>query len=141
MSSESELIPITFNKIMQSRAYTVFILGTEKKRFAIFTDPSVGQNIQLYLTEEKKPRPFTHDLINFIFKGFEIKPLQVVINGIEDTTYFARLYLEQRIDEQKTIVLEIDGRPSDCITVALMHNLPVFCRREILEKAVPVEED
>ena len=136
----SELIPITFNKIMQSRAYTVFILGTEKKRFAIFTDPSVGQNIQLYLTEEKKPRPFTHDLIHSIFKGFEINPLQVVINGIEDTTYFARLYLEQRIDEQTVVVLEIDGRPSDCITIALMHNLPVFCRKEILEAAISVEE-
>jgi len=136
----SELVPITFNKIMQSRAYTVIILGTEKKRFAIFTDPSVGQNIQLYLTEEKKPRPFTHDLINGILQGFEIKPLQVVINDIEDTIYFARLYLEQQIGEQK-VIIEIDGRPSDCITLALMHNLPVFCRKEILDKAVPVEED
>ena len=76
----------------------------------------------------------------FFFKGFEIKPIQVVINGIEDTTYFARLYLEQHIDEQTVVVLEIDGRPSDCITIALMHNLPVFCRKEILEAAISVEE-
>jgi bifunctional DNase/RNase len=136
----SELVPVTFNKIMQSRAYTVIILGTDKKRFAIFTDPSVGQNIQIYLTEEKKPRPYTHDLIHSIFQGFEIKPLQVVIHDIEDTIYFARLYLEQFNGERK-VVLEIDARPSDCITLALMHNLPVFCRKEILEKAVPVEED
>jgi hypothetical protein len=125
---------------MQSRSYTVFILGTEQKRFAIFTDPAVGQNIQIYLTEEKKLRPYTHDLINAIFKGFEIKPLQVVINDIEDTIYFARIYLEQQIGEQKS-VLEIDSRPSDSITLALMHNLPVFCRKEILEKAIAVEED
>ena len=124
---------------MQSRTYTVIILGTDKKRFAIFTDPSVGQNIQIYLTEEKKPRPYTHDLIHSIFQGFEIKPLQVVIHDIEDTIYFARLYLEQLSGERK-VVLEIDARPSDCITLALMYNLPVFCRKEILEKAVPVEE-
>lgn len=135
----SELIPITFNKIMQSRSYTVIILGTDQKRFAIYTDPAVGRNIQTYLTEEHKPRPFTHDLINAIFRGFGIKPLQIVINDIEDTIYFARLYLEQKVGEQKT-VLEIDARPSDCVTLALLNNIPVFCRKEILEKAVAVEE-
>lgn len=136
---ETELVPITFNKIMQSRSYTVIILGTDQKRFAIYTDPSVGRNIQVYLTEEHKPRPYTHDLINAVFRGFDIKPLQIVINNIEDTVYFARLYLEQQIGEQKTI-LEIDARPSDCITLALLNPIPVFCRKEILEKAVPVEE-
>ncbi len=134
-----ELVPITFNKIMQSRSYTVIILGTEQKRFAIYTDPSVGKNIQTYLTEEHKPRPYTHDLINAIFRGFDIKPIQIVITDIEDTIYFARIYLEQQIGDQK-IILEIDARPSDCITLALLNNIPVFCRRDILEKAVPVEE-
>ncbi len=135
----SELIPITFNKIMQSRSYTVIILGTEQKRFAIYTDPSVGRNIQAYLTEEHKPRPFTHDLINAVFRGFDIKPLQIVINDIEDTIYFARIYLEQLIGEQK-MLLEIDARPSDCIILALLNNIPVFCRKDILEKAVAVQE-
>lgn len=135
----SELIPITFNKIMQSRSYTVIILGTDQKRFAIYTDPSVGRNIQIYLTEEHKPRPYTHELINAILKGFEIKPIQIVINDIDDTIYFSRIYLEQTTGEQKTI-LEIDARPSDCITLALLDSIPVFCRKEILEKAVPVEE-
>ncbi len=134
-----ELIPITFNKIMQSRAYTVIILGTETKRFAIYTDPAVGRNIQVHLTEESKPRPYTHDLMNAIFEGFGIKPLQIVINNVEDTIYFARIYLEQQIGDQKTI-LEIDARPSDCITLALLNNIPVFCRKEVLEKAVAVEE-
>ncbi len=135
----SELVPITFNKIMQSRSYTVIILGTDQKKFAIYTDPSVGKNIQVHLTDENKPRPYTHDLINAIFRGFEIKPLQIVITDIEDTIYFARLYLEQQIGEQKTI-LEIDARPSDCVTLALLNNIPVYCRKEILEKAFPVEE-
>jgi bifunctional DNase/RNase len=134
-----ELVPITFNKIMQSRSYTVIILGTDAKRFAIYTDPAVGRNIQVHLTEENKPRPYTHDLINAVFRGFDIKPIQIVINDIEDTIYFARIYLEQTLGEVKTIC-EIDARPSDCITLALLNNIPVFCRKDILEKAVPVEE-
>ena len=135
----TELVPITFNKIMQSRAYTVIILGTEQKKFAIYTDPSVGRYIQIYMTEEHKPRPYTHDLINAIFRGLDIKPIQIVITDIEDTIYFARLYLEKQTIDQKT-VLEIDARPSDCITLALLHNIPVFCRKDIFEKAVAVEE-
>ncbi len=124
---------------MQSRSYTVIILGTDQKRFAIYTDPSVGRNIQTHLTKEQRPRPYTHDLMNAIFRGFDIKPIQIVITDIEDTIYFARIYLEQQIGDQKT-VLEIDARPSDCITLALLYNIPVFCRKDILEKAVPVEE-
>jgi bifunctional DNase/RNase len=124
---------------MQSHSYTVIILGTDQKRFAIYTDPSVGRNIQTHLTEEHKPRPYTHDLIHAIFRGLNVKPLQIVITDIEDTIYFARLYLEQQVGEQKTI-LEIDARPSDCITLALLYNIPVFCRKEIFDKAVPVEE-
>jgi hypothetical protein len=68
-----------------------------------------------------------------------VKILQVIIQDVEDTVYFARLFLEQQAGEMKTIV-EIDARPSDCIILALMNSVPVFCRREILEKAVPVEE-
>ncbi len=135
----SELVPITFNKIMQSRAYTVIILGTDTKRFAIYTDPLVGQNIQIHLTSEHHPRPYTHDLINSLFKGFNIKPIQIVISDIEDTIYFARIYLEQTIGDQK-VILEIDARPSDCVTLALINNIPVFCRKDVLDKAISVEE-
>lgn len=139
MTSESELVQVTFNKIMQSKAYTVIILGTDKKRFAIYTEPQVGKNLQSYLTEENKPRPFTYDLINSIFQGLNIKLLQVVINDIEDTIYFARLFLEQQIGEERHI-LEIDARPSDSITLALLHNAPVYCKKEVFDKTVAVED-
>ncbi|HSX03692.1 MAG TPA: bifunctional nuclease domain-containing protein [Rhabdochlamydiaceae bacterium] len=134
-----ELVPVAFKKLMQSRAYTVIILGTDKKRFAIYTEPSIGKILQNYLTQEPKQRPYTFDLMNAIFKGYNIKPLQVVINDIEDTIYFARLFLEQQIGEERHI-LEIDARPSDCITLALINNVPLLCRRDIFEKAVAVEE-
>lgn len=136
----SELIPITFNKIMQSRSYTVIILGTEKKKFAIYTEPVVGKNLQAFLTQGQRPRPSSHDLLNAILKGLDVKILQIVIQDVEDTTYFARLFLECRQDDKKT-VLEVDARPSDCITLALMNNIPVFCRKDVLDKAVPVEND
>lgn len=135
----SELIPITFNKIMQSRSYTVIVLGTSEKQFAIYTDPQLGRHIQAFLTTEKKPRPMTHDLMHAILRGFNAKPIQVVISDVQDTIYFARLYLEQMIDQKRT-VLEIDARPSDCVVLALKDNIPVFCTKEVLEKSIAIQE-
>jgi bifunctional DNase/RNase len=135
----SELIQLSFDKIMQTRSYTVIILGTKEKRFAIYTDPSIGRTLQIFLTDAEKLRPLTHDLIDLIFEGMDIRVRQVVINDVQDTIYYARLFLEQEIGELRHIV-EIDARPSDCITLALMNNAPVYCTREVLEKTIPVEE-
>lgn len=135
----SELIQLSFDKIMQTRSYTVVILSATDKRFAIYTEPSVGKMLQLFLTEVESPRPLTHELIDKIFEGFEIHVKQVIINDVQDTIYFARLFLEQNFGDIRHI-LEIDARPSDCLTLALMNNAPVYCTREVLEKTIPVEE-
>ena len=134
-----ELIPISFKKVMQSKTYTVIFLGTDKKQFAIYTEPRVGKEIQLHLTEEPKQRPDTHDLIQAIFKGFDIKILQIVINDNEDTVYFARLYLERQLGDEKQI-LEIDARPSDCIVLAMLYKVPLLCTKELFDKAIAVQE-
>ncbi len=135
----SELIQLTFDKIMQTRAYTVIVMSGREKRFAIYTEPSVGKMLQMYLTVIERPRPQPHDLMDKIFSGFGVRIIQVVINDLEDTTYFARIFLEQTIGELRHIV-EIDARPSDCITLAIMNNAPVYCTREFLEKTIPVED-
>ncbi len=139
MQVDSELIQVSFDKIMQTRSYTVVILAAPEKRFAIYTDPSIGRTLQMYLTGMEKPRPLTHDLIGMLLEGLKIKILQVVINDIQDTIYFARLFVEQEFEGEKHIV-EIDARPSDCITLALMKNVPVYCTQEVLDKSVPLEE-
>jgi hypothetical protein len=136
---ESELIQLSFDKIMQTRSYTVVILGTTEKRFAIYTDPSIGKILQMFLTDVERPRPLTHDLIDRIFQGFEIRVKQIVINDVQDTIYFARLFLEQTRGDIRHI-LELDARPSDCLTLALMSNAPVYCTQEVLDKIIPVEE-
>lgn len=135
----TELVQLAFDKIMQTRTYTVIVLKTPDKKFAIYVDPSIGKSLQNYLTDHEKPRPMTHDLFSLIFKGLDIRVKQIVINDVQDTTYFARLFLEQERGDLRHIV-EIDARPSDCIILALMHNAPVYCSREVLEKAIPVLE-
>lgn len=135
----SELVPVTFNKIMQAKSYTAFILEAESIRFAIYAAPNIGATIQTYVTERSKSRPFTHDLINAIIQGFNISVKQLVITDVEETVYFAKLYLEQAKGETVEI-LEIDVRPSDGFILALMKNIPLFCERRILEKVIPITQ-
>lgn len=135
----SELVQLSFDKIMQTSSYTVVILGTKDKRFAIYTDPSIGKTLQMYLTGSEKPRPLTHDLVDMLLKGLDVRIKQVVINDVQDTVYYARLFVEQDLGDLRHII-EIDARPSDCITLAVMNNIPVYCTREVLEKTIPVEE-
>ena len=137
--SQSELVQLSFDKIMQTRSYTVVILIGKNKRFAIYTDPGIGRTLQMFLTGTEKPRPLTHDLIMSIFQGMGIRIKQIVINDLQDTIYFARLFLEQKRGDI-THIVETDARPSDCITLALMSNAPVYCTKEVLESTVPVEE-
>ncbi len=135
----SELIPLSFDKIMQTRAYTVIILSARDKRFAIYTEPVIGRNLQLYLTNTEKQRPLTHDLINNIMIGFNARVRQVVINDVQDTIYYARLYLECQMNDLLHII-EIDARPSDCITLALMSDAPVYCTHEVLDRTVAIND-
>lgn len=137
--SNSTLIQVAFDKIMQTLTYTVIILSAQDKKFAIYADPSVGRMLQMFLTEVERPRPLTHDLLDKILEGLEVRVKQVIINDVQDTVYYARLFLEQDIGDIRHIV-EIDARPSDCLTLALMNNAPVYCTKEVLEKTIAVEE-
>jgi uncharacterized protein len=134
-----ELIPIKFEKLMQSRSYACVVLGAEEKKFAIYTDPPSGKSMQLFLAGTEKQRPQTHDLMTRMFRGLEIKLKQVVIYDVQDTIYFARLFLEQQRGELLHVV-EIDARPSDCITLALIHRAPIYCTRGVWEKTIPYAE-
>lgn len=135
----SELIQLSFDKIMQTRAYTVIVLTAKDKSFAIYTDPSIGKMLQLFLTEVETPRPLTHELIDRLFEGMDVRVKQVVINDVQDTVYYARMYLEQEKGDLRHII-EIDARPSDALTLALMNNAPVYCTNEVFDKIIPIEE-
>jgi len=132
-----QLVQLGFDKIMQMRTYTVIVLKSMEKKFAIYVESDVGKTLQLYLTDVEKARPQTHDFISSLFKGFEIRVKHMIINDVQDTIFYARLFLEQMRGDTKHVV-EIDGRPSDFITLALMHNAPVYCTTDVLEKVIPM---
>ena len=135
MEETLELLQIQFDKVLPSSSYTCIVLGTDEKKFAIYAAAEVGKAMQRYITDTEKSRPLTHDLIDSLFKGLDIKLKQVVINDLQDTIYFSRLFLEQKIGDILHIV-EIDARPSDCITLALIYRVPIYCTRGVYENAI-----
>lgn len=124
---------------MQAKSYTVFVLSALNKNFAIYADAKVGQNIQNLLAEKEKQRPYTHDLLSHILNGLDIKMIQTVIYDLQDTVYFAKLFLEQTIDQKKHI-LELDARPSDCLTLSLMNEVPIFCKKNVFDQVVEIKD-
>jgi len=134
----SDLIPLTFSKVLQAPSHTVIILGTEEKKFAIYTEPRVGKEVQTYLTKNKKQRPSSLQLLQSILQSYTISPLQIVIHDVEDSVYFARLFLE-RTEKGKKHIVELDARPSDCISLALLQDIPIYCKQEAFEKAIAID--
>ncbi len=127
------LLPVTFSKIMQASHYTVFVLQSDGKQFPIFAAPTVGEEVQSILAEQSAQRPKTHDLIDSIFKGLGINPLQLVLSDVADDIYYCKLFIEQTKEEGQSI-LEIDTRPSDGLMIALKNNLPIFTSKALLDK-------
>jgi uncharacterized protein len=108
-------------------------LGTDEKVFDIAVDLMMFQALRRALAGEKSPRPLSHELIGRILTGFDITLERVVINDINEATYFARLILSMR-NELGTKLVEIDARPSDCIVLAIQHGRPIFVARSVLER-------
>ncbi len=136
----SELVQLKFDKIMRSKTYSCIVLDADSKKFAIYTDLPSGKSMQMYLTETARARPSTHDLMSMVYRGLDIRIKQVVISDLQDTTYYARLFLEQKCADITQIV-EIDARPSDCITLALIQRAPIYCTRDVLEKVIAMVEE
>lgn len=110
------------------------MLGNGDKVIAIFVDHNVAAAITMFVHQVQKPRPLTHDLIVNIFAGLGVSVEKVVINDLQEDTFFARLYLVQENELGRSVV-EIDARPSDSIALALQQQAPIFVKPGVWEKA------
>ena len=86
-------------------------LGNEDKAYVIYVDHSVGNAISMALNGVRKERPLTHDLMSNILKGLDANIIRILINDVQDSTFFARIFVEMENEVAKKI-LELDARPS-----------------------------
>ncbi len=133
MTSETD-IPVTVKGLVPTPTGCGVFLSNGGKVIAIFVDHSVAAAITMFLHKIKKPRPLTHDLMASIFTGLGVSVQKVLINDLQDDTFFARLFLIQENELGKNLV-EIDARPSDSIALALQQSCPVFVSKHVWDRA------
>ena len=97
--------------------------------------------IGMFLRQTPKERPLTHDLINRVFLGFGISVERVIITDLKNSTYFARLILQQQNELQTARkIVEVDARPSDCLAIAAAQKKPIFVSAPLFEQVEDMTE-
>ena len=136
---KNDVVPVEIRGIVPANSGCALFVGNEAKVFVIQVEHSMGAVISRFLSGTQNERPLTHDLVNNIFKGFNIKVQRVVITDLKNSTYFARLFLQQDNELGRKIV-EIDARPSDCLALATAQKCPVFVSSALFEQVEDMTE-
>lgn len=128
------MVKVDIRGILPANNSCALFVGNDRKVFVIQVEPQMGAIIGMFLRDTPKERPLTHDLINRVFQGFGINVERVIITDLKNSTYFARLILQQQNElhtERK--IVELDARPSDCLALAAAQKKPVFVSAKLFE--------
>src|SRR3954467_1022347 len=136
---KNDVVPVQIRGILPANSGCALFVGNDEKVFVINVEPNMGAIIGMFLRETPKERPLTHDLIQSIFKGFSITVERVVITELRNSTYFARLILQQQNELARKIV-EIDARPSDCLALATAQKRPIYVANALFEQVEDMSE-
>ncbi|MFO7166460.1 MAG: bifunctional nuclease family protein [Chloroflexota bacterium] len=86
--------------------------------------------IALALQGHEPQRPMTHDLLKSVFAELGATISYILVNDIQDSTFFARI-----VAEQGSHTVEIDARPSDAIALAVRSDVPIYVETHVFEQA------
>ena len=136
---QNDVVTVSIKGVMPTANGCAVFLGHDAKTFVIYVDHSVGNAIQMTLDGVKKERPLTHDLISNIFLGLEVKLDHIVINDVNEGTFFARILLRMENELGKKIV-ELDARPSDSIVLALQQKRPLYVVQKVFDSVEDMTE-
>lgn len=107
----------------------------EKRYLPIWIGSAEAWAILTEMQGLSNPRPMTHDLLKAVIEHLNSRVKHIVVNDLQDLTYFARIVIEADGKE-----IEIDARPSDSIALALRCQVPIFVSEKVMQTASPNEE-
>jgi uncharacterized protein len=138
---KNDVVPVQIRGILPANSGCALFVGNDEKVFVINVEPNMGAIIGMFLRDTPKERPLTHDLMQSVFKGFGITVERVIITELRNSTYFARLILQQQ--NEVTVarkIVEIDARPSDCLALATAQKRPIYVAAALFEQVEDMSE-
>lgn len=102
----------------------------------IWIGPFEADAITIELQGVEVARPLTHDLLKSIVTLLGAEVVRVVINDLNNDTFYARIVLD--VDGELT---EVDSRPSDAIALAVRCSAPVLVADHVMARAGIVPEE
>lgn len=116
---------------MQSYNRVVILKEKESERYLlIWIGPSEAEAIAMRLGDVAPPRPQTHDLLRNIIDSLGGLVRYVLVNDLNNDTFYARIVLEIAGRQ-----VEIDSRTSDAIALAVRAQVPIYADESVLERA------
>jgi bifunctional DNase/RNase len=138
---KQDVVKVDIRGILPANNSCALFVGNDQKVFVIQVEPQMGAIIGMFLRDTPKERPLTHDLINRVFLGFGISVERVIITDLRNSTYFARLILQQQNElhtERK--IVELDARPSDCLALAAAQKKAIYVAAPLFEQVEDMSE-
>ncbi|GAB5562036.1 MAG: bifunctional nuclease family protein [Synoicihabitans sp.] len=135
----NDVVEVSVRGVMPTANGCAVFLGNPEKTFVIYVDHSVGTAIQMTMDGVRKERPLTHDLIGQIFLGLGVELDRVLINAVNEGTFFARILLRMDNELGKKII-ELDARPSDSMVLAIQDKRPIYVARSVFDSVEDMSE-
>src|SRR5438132_10826618 len=136
---KNDVVAVEIRGILPANSGCAIFVGNEEKVFVIQVEHNMGAIIGMFLRDTPKERPLTHDLITHMLKGFNITVERAIITELKNSTYYARLILQQQNELGRKIV-EIDARPSDCLALATAVKKPIYVSAALFETVEDMPE-
>jgi len=101
----------------------------------IWIGPVEARAIQIELEGARPARPWSHDLLLGIINAVRGRVTRVVINDLQDRTFYATIDVETPRGTR-----HIDARPSDAVAVAVRAKCPVFVEGNVIDHLIDADE-
>ena len=128
------VVPVEVRSVLPLNTGRAVFLGNEEKVFVIYVDETVGASISVLMKGVPRERPMTHDLMCHLMTALGAKVERVIINEVKSETYFARLIVSCQNELFERKIIELDGRPSDCVALAVAQGAPIYVAKEVWDE-------
>jgi bifunctional DNase/RNase len=136
---KTNIVPISIKAIIPTTNGSAVFLRERQKIFVLYVDKEIGKTMQMALDKVELERPLSHNLMSHMIDGLGAEVERVIINDVDNGTFFARLIISME-NELGHKIVEIDSRPSDSIILALLTEKPIYASDTVINKVDDMSE-